>query len=411
MQNSVDVIIIGAGIAGLCSALQLTRRSRASVLVLEQGRGLGEGSTGASSAIGRHVYTHDPMIELARDGINAYRSWAEFLETESVIARFEQLGLLWLSADPAWCKSSHERLSRFDVPASLLTDADVVSRFPAINPCSLAPDLIHGEAHECRGGAMHLLEETAGYIDPQNVLQDLYDVLKGRGVDIRLATRVSRILVKGQKVVGVETSDGTSWSSGQVVSASGPWCNFLLEPLGLADRWPLQPTRIQMLHLTRPAEVEGRLPVCYDTRSGFYFRPQNLGQQLVTGSTRAEEEQEVVDPRDFDRLAEADFTAIALHALHHRLPALTYRERVTGYAGLYTINRTDVHPLVGKSPIDGLLVANGFSGHGFKLGPAIGSLIARSLTGDSLEDDTRVPLEFLAWDRQPIAVQHKNVLA
>lgn len=411
MQKSADIIIIGAGIAGLCSALQLTRRTSASILVLEQGRGLGEGSTGASSAIGRHVYSQDRMIELARDGINAYRNWGEFLETDSVLASFDEAGLLWLSADDAWCRTSRERLAGFGIPASLLTDADVRARFPAINPCALAPDLVQGEAHECRGGATHLLEENAGWIDPQNVLQDLFNVLKQKGVDIRFSTRVARILTEGRKLVGVETRDGSSWAAGQVVNASGPWCNELLEPLGLASRWPLRPTRIQMLHLERPASVEGHLPVCYDTQSGFYFRTQNRGQQLVTGSTREQEEQEEVNPDSFDQLADADFTAITLHALHHRLPALTYRERVSGYAGLYTINREDVHPVVGQSPIDGLLLANGFSGHGFKLGPAVGSLIARSLTGDSIATDTRVPLDFLAWDRQPLKVGQKSVLA
>lgn len=411
MSQSPDIIIIGAGVIGLCCALQLTRRTNASILVLEQGVGLGEGSTGASSAIGRHVYTHDTMLELARDGINAYRNWPEFLAADSVLAKFEQAGLLWLSASPDWCKTNRERLSRFDIPCSLLTDADVESRFPAINPCALAPDLVQGEPHECRGGAMHLLEETAGYIDPQNVLQDLLDVLGTRGVDIRFSTRVERFLMDGERVTGVATSAGDTWSCGQVLNAAGPWCNALLAQLGLDDRWPLQPTRIQMLHITRPASVKGTLPVCYDTQSGFYFRPQNLGQQLVAGSTRAEEEQEQVDPDNFDRLADDDFTAITLHALHHRLPGLSYRERVAGYAGLYTINRTDVHPLVGPSPFAGLLIANGFSGHGFKLAPAIGALLAREITGDSLADDTRVPPDFLAWDREPLDVRQKNVLA
>jgi len=79
---------------------------------------------------------------------------------------------------------------------------------------------------------------------------------------------------------------------------------------------------------------------------------------------------------------------------------------------LYTTNLTDVHPIVGRTPIDGFFVANGFSGHGFKLGPAIGSLLAQAITGQQSTDfDTSVDSEFLAFDRLPIQVDSKSVLA
>jgi glycine/D-amino acid oxidase-like deaminating enzyme len=100
-----------------------------------------------------------------------------------------------------------------------------------------------------------------------------------------------------------------------------------------------------------------------------------------------------------------------LAAFHHRVPGLEARGGVSGVAGLYTINREDVHPVVGPSGVDGLWVANGFSGHGFKLAPSIGSLVAQAVTGRSIEFDTDVPISFLAVDRQPIDVAEKNVLA
>jgi glycine/D-amino acid oxidase-like deaminating enzyme len=78
---------------------------------------------------------------------------------------------------------------------------------------------------------------------------------------------------------------------------------------------------------------------------------------------------------------------------------------------MYTVNRQDVHPIVGRTPIAGLLVANGFSGHGFKIAPAVGSLLARMVTGESAEFDTDVALEFLAPDREPLVVDEKSVLA
>ena len=67
--------------------------------------------------------------------------------------------------------------------------------------------------------------------------------------------------------------------------------------------------------------------------------------------------------------------------------------------------------MVGPSGVEGLWVANGFSGHGFKLAPSIGSLVAQAYTGVSIEFDTDVPMSFLSVDREPIDVAVKNVLA
>ena len=70
-----------------------------------------------------------------------------------------------------------------------------------------------------------------------------------------------------------------------------------------------------------------------------------------------------------------------------------------------------MHPILGPTEIDGFWVANGFSGHGFKLAPAIGSMLAQAVTGETSDFDTEVPLSFLAVDREPIGVASKNVLA
>jgi glycine/D-amino acid oxidase-like deaminating enzyme len=80
-------------------------------------------------------------------------------------------------------------------------------------------------------------------------------------------------------------------------------------------------------------------------------------------------------------------------------------------ASLYTVNRQDVHPVIGPTPIQGYAVVNGFSGHGFKESPMVGSLIAQWLTGERASFDTDVPMSFYAFDRAPIAMDDKSVLA
>ena len=94
-----------------------------------------------------------------------------------------------------------------------------------------------------------------------------------------------------------------------------------------------------------------------------------------------------------------------------RIPFLPHRGSVSGMAALYTINRQDVHPIIGPTAIEGFAVANGFSGHGFKESQMVGSMMAQWLTGERADWDTDVPMSFFSVDREPIDVDEKTVLA
>ncbi|MBT7372193.1 MAG: FAD-binding oxidoreductase, partial [Gammaproteobacteria bacterium] len=244
-----------------------------------------------------------------------------------------------------------------------------------------------------------------------DALTDLAEAASRDGVTLRYSTRIARLITESGRTIGVELDNREQLHSGCVINTAGPWCNEILEPIGLADHWPLKPTRIQMIHINRPKEVIGKIPVCCDLVGGIYFREQNQGQQIVVGSAREEDEREVVNPSDYNDWVDDNFKAVQLHGLQHRIPALTENTRVMGYTGLYTVNQRDVHPVVGSTGIDGFYVANGFSGHGFKIGPAIGSLLAQQITGTTRDFDTDVDPAFLAFDRKPLTVDVQNVMA
>jgi glycine/D-amino acid oxidase-like deaminating enzyme len=229
---------------------------------------------------------------------------------------------------------------------------------------------------------------------------------------VRLRTAVRAVRSTGGRVRGVEIADGEALDAPVVINAAGPWCNALTRSAGLDLPWTLRPTRVQVLFREWPREVPGPIPVTADGPNGIYFRPESRGQQILLGSIRAEDEQErVEDPDRFDRSADAEFREAKLVGLHHRIPGLPHRGRVTGLAGLYAVCEEDVHPIVGPTPLEGYAVANGFSGHGFKLAPMVGAMLARWLTGKGASFDTDVPLDFLAVDRQPLSVRTHSVLA
>ncbi len=412
MAETADIVVVGAGIIGMSAAVQLARRTAARILVLEKGLGPGEGSTGASSAICRFKYTLPQMVELARDGINAYQNWPAFLEIEEPIARYHRHGVLWLGdGHTDWPDREAERLGSFGLRAAVLDDDALLERFPSLNPCIVPPDLVTAAPHDCRRGGRHLLELDGGYVDPMDALQDLITAARSRGVEIRFQAEVIGVTVEGGRIEGITLSTGDRIDCDTLINAAGPWCNTIFELAGLDCPWPVTPTRIQIVHVDRPPEVRGDIPVCVDASGGIYFRTQNRGQQIIVGSVLEEDEKEAVDPEAYAKYVDDDFAQQKLHALHHRLPSLPYRGGVYGYSGLYTINQFDVHPVVGATPLAGFYVANGCSGHGFKLAPAIGSLLAQQITGLGDAFDTAVDGRFLAFDRDPIDIQSKSVLA
>jgi glycine/D-amino acid oxidase-like deaminating enzyme len=181
--------------------------------------------------------------------------------------------------------------------------------------------------------------------------------------------------------------------------------------VGLEIPWSLVPTRVQVGYRSLPASVPGPIPVIGDAPGGIYFRPEAGGGQIIYGSVLEEDEMEEADPSNFRDTADRAFIDTKVYSLHHRLPDLPYTGRPDGMAGLYTVNRQDVLPVVGPTAIDGYAVVNGFSGHGFKESQMIGSMMAQWITGERATFDTDVPMSFFSIDRDPIEIEDHTVLA
>jgi len=414
MTETADLVIIGGGIMGLSIAYQVARRSNLSVVVVEKGAGLGEGSTGGSAAITRQRYSHAENIRMSRDGNVVFRNWAEYTGLTEPRAEYHDPGVLWMMAAPPDAVAADcARMVAEGVDAVVVGPEDVHARFPALATCLQPFDLTGEVPHECADGEAFLLERDAGYFDATGALEDVAEAARLAGVDLRMRIAVTDIVVAGGRATAVMLSDGTRLGAGQIVNAAGPWCGPINAMAGLEWKWNIVPVRVQVIYRELPDDVPRPLPVVGDATTGIYFRPESGGQQLLMGSVLEEDEQEVVaDPDDYRQVADRSFIDSKIHALHHRIPSLPHRGQVGGMASLYTINHDDVHPVIGPTPIAGFAVVNGFSGHGFKESQMVGSMVAQWLTGGTRASfDTDVAMEFFSIDREPIAIEAKTVLA
>jgi glycine/D-amino acid oxidase-like deaminating enzyme len=411
-SESTDIVIIGGGIIGMSIAFQIARRSKMSVVVLEKGNGLGEGSTGGSSAITRQRYSKTESIRIARDGNVVWRNWSKYTGLSDPVGRFHDIGVLWMMNEGASdVVADRDRLIAEGVDAVMVDAAELTRLYPGLSACMVPFDLTGEVEHECADGDAFLIERDTGFFDATGALLDVATASAGAGVDIRMRSEVIDVLVEGGRANGVRLADGSIISAGLVVNAAGPWCNRINDMAGLSLAWSLVPTRVQVIYRPLPPEVPRPIPVVGDAAGGIYFRPEAGGGQIILGSILEEDEVEMADPDNYNTAADRSFIDLKIHALHHRIPTLPYVGVPGGMASLYTVNRQDVLPIVGPTEIDGYAVVNGFSGHGFKESQMIGSMMAQWITDERAEFDTEVPMSFFAVDREPVHIEDHTVLA
>lgn len=255
-------------------------------------------------------------------------------------------------------------------------------------------------------------------MDSNACLNDMKAVLDRENIPVHFNTRVEKfdMTSNGSKVTGVTLANGQSISANSVVNCAGPWFSKLNTPANITTSTTMLPTRIQVGH----KHVEGDfldLPFVADSwgNSGVYFMPRKQNKQLVFGSIAHRFESEIVNPDSYNQSLDPEFKQDYLNCLFHRMPSLPQSGEIHGFSHMYTVNQDDVHPVLGPSDsAENLWLCHGESGHGFKLAPAVGSLMAQSITGgcrvegegdSSSKFETNVPIEFMHPDRSPLTVK------
>lgn len=362
-----DVVVVGGGLEGVATAWALTRRGVTDVVVFERAT-VGSGGTGKSSGVVRCHYGVSSLAAMATTGLELFENAEEVL---GVDVGFHRTGYVVGVGQPdvAALRASLAAQRAVGVQTEEIDVTEVARMWPAAELADFA-----AFGWESRGG----------YGDAYRTAQAFAAAARRAGARICQGTAVAAVLVEGDRARGVRLADGTMVPAGAVVVAAGPWSVPLLAVHGID--LPITVHREQVV-LVAPGMDLGPVPVFSDLVSLQYVRPEVSGELLVGNSDLG-----TLVPADPDRYpdrADPGDLERAVEKIGHRFPGLTGAAVASTYAGCYDVT-PDFNPVISASGIEDLWVAAGFSGHGFKIAPAVGQLVA-DLVVDGTSADPRVP--------------------
>lgn len=406
MAQESDVIVVGSGIVGASTALELSRAGRR-VTVVDKAGGPGHGSTSASSAIVRFNYSTWSGVAAAWESKFRWEAWEDHLghRDPNGLARFVRCGLAVLDTDTIPWSGTASLFERAGIPYERWEAAELTAAVPGIDAGRyFPPKPVTSEEFfsEARGRIGALFIPDAGYVDdPQLAAANLAHAAAAEGAVFRF-----RRTVTGLKRTGSGwrvTLDGNEvLKAPVVVNAAGPWSTALNRLAGVGDDFTVDvaPMRQEVHHVPLPDSLRGApggAPVIADLDLGTYLRPDS-DHSLLIGGTEPEcdplewiEDPDRAEPRPTLERFEAQVYRGA-----RRLPDLAVPNQPRGVAGVYDA-AADWTPIYDRTGIDGFYVAMGTSGNQFKNAPLIGSLMTTLINGvESGHDHDADPLVYTA---------------
>jgi sarcosine oxidase subunit beta len=355
--RAADVIIVGGGIMGASLAWQLARRGAGRVTLLERSV-IGAGASGKTGALLRRHYSNRPEAILAHRGWQTFAAWPEIVGGEPV---HTPLGLIVTVDTSPGHEANVERLhrnvamqNRLGIAARVVTRDDLC----ALQPQAVWDDVTHAA-----------YEPDSGYVDAIAATQGMARAAVAAGAIVRENTPVLGIEITGDRVRGVRTTDGMVPTE-TVVVATGPWTPRLVNNAGVLV--PIEALRVKVAIVQRPLAVESHL-VYLDTAAGVFVRPWAPGRTLI--GLGGGDQHDPVNPDDHEPGIDSGYGERAIAALARRIPAMRGAAYLHGHAGLYDMT-PDAHPIIGAAGPEGLFLMAGFSGAGFKKGPAVAEAMA-----------------------------------
>jgi sarcosine oxidase subunit beta len=363
MGGGHEVGIIGAGIHGASVAFHLASRGLEPT-VFEQSAPAG-GPTGRSSAICRAYYTNRYLARIARASLEMFRTFGEL--TAGRECGYRQTGILYLhpDSDAAALDDAARYMNSIGTRIEILGPDDLGREFPLVDRDGV------GTAG---------WEPDAGYADPVATTAGLLARASDLGAKQRLYTRVTGLEVRSGGGAKLTLDSGETAECERLLIAAGPWTRTLALQVG-ADL-PLTVERHYVATIRWSNAREMRYAHA-DIQGGYYCKPE--GDDLYClGPLTPEPE---VDPDEPVRGLDNEESHALARLVTRRIPRLKDAVSTGGWASLYDVS-PDWMPVIGEIA-HGVFVDAGTSGHGFKLGPALGADVASLVIGEAVDEGIR----------------------
>jgi sarcosine oxidase subunit beta len=350
MAETADAIIVGAGVAGASIAYHLALRGIRPILM--EAEHVAAGATGRSSGLVRMHYDVEAEARLAWASYAYFSRWSERVGGQ---CGFTRTGFLQI-VPPEHSGSLRANVAmhrRIGIPSEVLTATEVTRLAPSFST----------EDFE-----LAAYEPESGYADPAATTASLVAAARQRGAQLLQGCKVVGIRSRGGRVVGVNTSLGP-YDAPVVVNSAGPWAGEIAKMAGVDlpfDTWTHDVMLVQ-----RPASA-GPHPAVIDNVLEMYFRMETGGLTLVAleDCNRFGESPD----RSLESVSQG-FVERTVERICRRIPAMQSAAVQSTYSGRDGLS-PDQHPILGPSGPGGFYLACGFSGTGFKIGPAVGACLS-----------------------------------
>lgn len=359
-MHNLEVVVVGAGIAGASTALFLHEYGAADVTLIDASYP-GSGASSRGNGLMRTHGLDTDIVRLSHAGVDMFRNWADIVGGS---CSFNPAQVLWMVAPQ-------------DVEALRLNmqhQRQVGARVEFVGPEEIA-ELAPGMVVDDLGGAA--LEPDGGTVIGADAMFSLVSRLVDLGVDVRPHTKVLSLLVDQGRAVGVQTAAGDVRAD-VVVLATGAWTAALLASIAPL---PLRAVRASVGMAYLPPDVPR--VAFYDNVNDVSFAPRTNGLGMVPARDSGFLTQ--ADPTDFSPKVDIPGPEQGLELIARRLPGIRGAARGDSWAAVDVFS-PDQRPIIGPHPeVENLYLNLGGNMRGFKVGPSSGRGLAALIAGGPQE--------------------------
>jgi glycine/D-amino acid oxidase-like deaminating enzyme len=364
VNERCDVLVIGGGIMGAATAFELASRGIDTILV-DRGE-FGRGDTAKTAGVVRMNYSNPEVVRMALRGLETFRSFTQRVGGPEV---FTQCGYIFLVPPDAVDKAREN--------AAMQRSEGVVT--DEVDPAAIA-GLLPGAVSDGVAALYH--EPLSGYADAVAAVNGYVAAAARLGARTWPGIAVERIRVVSGRATGAITSAGEI-DARTVILAAGAWSSALAATCGVEV--PIEFSLEQELIVAADPATAPRTCVS-NMIEATYLRPfpsvatppGTVGALLGRGFPKT---YDPVEPGHVPAEVLPEFEADLRERIAARQPALRDAPVVASRTAVYDIT-PDWHPILGPTrQLADLVLVTGGNGHGFKLAPAFGEMVAASLVG------------------------------